>query len=424
MIKFLFKGLLRDPHRSKIPVIVVSIGVMLTVFLFCYLKGVMGDSVDMTANFMTGHVKITSKAYDELADQLPNDLALTNTESFIADLKQSYPEMQWVERIKFGGLIDAPDSIGETRSQGPVIGFAVSLFNPNDGELKRMNIEKSLKTGKIPQKAGEILISDQFAKKLDVVAGDEVTLIGSTMYGSMAFYNFIVSGTVGFGNQLMDKGSILVDISDAKLALNMENSSSEILGFLPGGFYSSEPAHKLMNEFNEKYKDETDVYAPIMKTIEEQEGMGPMLAYANNMGSFITLIFIFVLAIVLWNAGLLGGIRRYGEFGLRIAIGENKSNIYKTMIYEAILFGMIGSVIGTAFGLFFSWLLQTYGFDVSSMMKDINMMMPTVFRARISPEAFYLGFFPGIIATLIGTMLAGIGIFKRKTATLFNELEN
>ena len=66
--------------------------------------------------------------------------------------------------------------------------------------------------------------------------------------------------------------------------------------------------------------------------------------------SFIIFVFILALSIVLWNAGLLGGLRRYGEFGLRLAIGENKTEIYVSLIGEALIVGVVGSVIGVVFG--------------------------------------------------------------------------
>jgi len=56
-------------------------------------------------------------------------------------------------------------------------------------------------------------------------------------------------------------------------------------------------------------------------------------------------------------------------------------------------------------------------------MKGASMMIPTEIRARISPVDFYLGFIPGLFSTVIGTMLSGIGIYKRQTARLFKELE-
>ena len=79
--------------------------------------------------------------------------------------------------------------------------------------------------------------------------------------------------------------------------------------------------------------------------------------------------------------------------------------------------------MGTGLGLVFAWLMQKYGLNLSDSMKGSSVMMPTIIRARITPVDFYIGFLPGIISTVIGTALAGIGIYKRKTSQLFKELE-
>jgi putative ABC transport system permease protein len=50
-------------------------------------------------------------------------------------------------------------------------------------------------------------------------------------------------------------------------------------------------------------------------------------------------------------------------------------------------------------------------------------MFPNVVHARITPTDYYIGFIPGVISTVVGTMLSGVGIYKRKTAQLFKELE-
>jgi putative ABC transport system permease protein len=49
--------------------------------------------------------------------------------------------------------------------------------------------------------------------------------------------------------------------------------------------------------------------------------------------------------------------------------------------------------------------------------------MPSVIRARVSTNLFFIGFIPGLLSMLFGTMLSGRAIFKRDTARLFNELE-
>ena len=81
MIRFLLKGIFRDRQRSLLPVIVATIGVMLTVTLYCWLNGFLIDSVELNARFSTGHVKIMTAPYAKNIDQVPNDLALTGVDS-------------------------------------------------------------------------------------------------------------------------------------------------------------------------------------------------------------------------------------------------------------------------------------------------------------------------------------------------------
>ena len=423
MIKFLLKGLIRDKSRSRLPIIVVAIGVMLTVLMHAYITGFMGDTIEMNARFFNGHLKVMTVAYAENMDQIPNDLALINISNLLTDLSRQFPDIEWSPRIHFGGLIDAPDENGETKSQGPAIGFGIDLLTPASLEMERLNLEKSVVRGNLPQKSGEVLLSEEFSVKLKVNPGDKITLIGSTMDGGMAFYNFLISGTVSFGSEALDRGSIIADIDDVRLALNMEDAAGEIVGFMKGGFYNDDVAIEDADIYNSLHSDTADDYSPLMKSLSNQGSMGTYVNMLKVWTTYISMVFIIAMSLVLWNAGLLGGLRRYGEVGIRLAMGEDKGHVYRTMIYESVMIGIVGSVIGTIFGLFFAWLIQKYGIDISGMMKGSSMMMPTIIRAKITAVDFYLGFIPGLISTVLGTMLSGIGIYKRQTARLFKELE-
>lgn len=423
MIRFLIKGLLRDKSRSRLPIIVVAIGVMLTVFMHAYINGIMGDTIEMNARFSNGHMKVTTRAYAEEMDQVPNDLAILEAGQLVKQLKEQFPGVSWASRIKFGGLIDAPDANGETKAQGPAMGIGIDLLNPASEEPARLNLGKSLVRGQMPRQQGEILISDHFASKLGVEIGDPVTLLGSTMEGGMSMYNFTIAGTLSFGVDAMDRGTIIADLVDVGQALQMEGAAGEVLGFLPDGFYHHEEAVKMADSFNSKYAESQDEYAPMMLALGQQENMAFYVEMTEVWSYYISLIFIIAMSLVLWNAGLLGGLRRYGEVGIRLAMGEEKRHVYATMIWESVFIGLAGSVVGTGLGLLFAWLLQTYGLDISGLMQGSSVMMPSVIRARITPPDFWLGFIPGLISTVIGTMLSGIGIFKRQTARLFKELE-
>jgi putative ABC transport system permease protein len=423
MIKFLLKGILNDRSRSLLPVIVVSLGVALTVLLHGWITGVLGDSIEMNASFNSGHLKVITRAYAKDDSQMPNDLALLEADQLANRLKRDYPGLDWVSRIRFGGLIDFPDDKGETRAQGPVVGWGIDLFSPGSTEIKHFNLEKAILDGKIPSEPGETLITSDFATKFNVKTGDTYTLFGTTMDGGMAFKNFIVAGTVRFGSSVVDRGAIIADISDIRQALGMEGAAGEILGYFDKGVYDDIKATSLMKDFNKQYATDTDEYAPEMIRLRDQGGMAEYLDIAGAMGGIMVFVFVMAMSVVLWNAGLLGGLRRYNEFGVRLALGEEKKHIYKTLIYEGLLIGAIGSVLGTAVGLSVSYYLQVVGLDLGDMMQQSTLMMPSVVKTRITPTAFYIGFIPGVFSMVLGNALAGIAIYKRNTAQLFKELE-
>ncbi len=422
MIRFFIKGLIRDRQRSLLPIIVVTLGVMLAVLMQAWITGILGDMVDFNAKFSTGHVKIMSKAYHENADQKPNDLALMNTDEFITELKNKYPDMTWVERISFGGLMDAPDENGETREQGPASGMALDLLSPDSKEPERLNLQDILVRGVLPQSPFEIILSEEFANNLDVDPGDEVTLITSTMYGAMSITNFTVAGTINFGVSVLDRGGVIADISGIRQALDMQDATGEILGYFEGSDYDDEKAIAFSEEFNDTYTEEADMFSPVLVPLRDQNNLTGMLDIIGYMQGIIVTIFLIAMAIVLWNAGLLGGLRRYGEMGLRLAIGEHKGHIYRSLLSESLIIGIVGSISGTMVGLLLASLLEQ-GMDFSSLMEGSSMMMSGVYRAQITPECYYIGFIPGVLATLLGTALAGIGIYKRQTAQLFKELQ-
>jgi putative ABC transport system permease protein len=423
MIKFLLNGILRDKSRSILPIIITAIGVSLTVFLSGYIRGAMGDMVDLNARFETGHVKVMTQPYLENKDQLPNDLALLEVSALQASLEQQFPEVSWEKRVRFGGLVDAPDRTGLTKGQGPAVGLAIDLFSESGDEIRRMNLAPALVQGSIPTEPGYALISEEFSKKLNAKVGDNVTYVGSTMNGSMAFKNFKVSGTVQFGNPAMDRGAIIIDISDAQLMLDMEDGAGELLGYLANDVYDDDEATEIAATFNKTYENSKDEFAPVMQSLKQQNGLASLIDYAEVMSGMFVVIFVFAMSVVLWNTGLLGGLRRYQEYGIRLALGESKGHIYSTMIMEAALIGVLGSIVGTIIGVAGAYALQVYGFDMSEYAPQSNMLMPNVIRAKVTSDLFYIGFIPGVFAMVFGTMLSGIGIYRRETARLFKELE-
>ena len=423
MIKFIIKGILRDKSKSIIPIAVISVGVMVTVMMSGFLEGIFSDVINQNAKLDTGHVKIMTKPYAENKEQLPNDLALLEISELIDSLNLNYPDLIWTPRIKFGGIMDVPDASGNTKSQGPGMGLAMSIQNKESGELQRLQLKKSLNKGRLPKRSGEIILSDDYATKLNISPGEKITFFGTTMEGSMVFQSFEMTGTVRFGSPLMDKGTFIIDISDAQKMLDMENGTGELLGYFKDNRYDDQKALIISENFNTKFNESEDEYAPMMLTLKDQNGLRESLDMGDAFSGIFIFIFILAMSLVLWNTGLIGGLRRYNEFGIRLALGESKNNVFKLLLIEASVIGTIGSIIGTILGIIFCYYLQEVGIDISEDTANSTIIMPSVMRAYVTPNLFFIGFIPGLFSMLFGTALAGRGIYKRETARLFKELE-
>lgn len=422
MLRFILKGILRDRSRSLFPILVVAAGVLIIVFTLAFMQGYEDSMIRQNARFETGHVKIVTAAYAELIDRKPYDLGIWDSIELQKQWQEAYPELSFVQRIHFGALLDVPDADGNTKAQAEIVGFGVDLLGSNT-EIENLNLQNALVKGKLPSRPGEILISDIGYMRLALALGDTITLIGSTAEGSLSMQNFIISGTMLFGFEALDRGGVVADLQDVRHFLDMEDACGEVLGFFKSGTYNAKKAEALKKDFAMRFGDPDDEYAAVMLNLTDQNNLGAVLAMMDQSLGIITSVFILVLGIVLWNSGLMNSIRRYGEIGVRLAMGEEKRHLYVYLITESLLIGLIGSLIGTALGLLISAYFNLYGMDVSAYNRESSILSESIVYTKIDALTALWGFIPGIFSTLLGSMLAGLVIFKRKTSELFKELE-
>ncbi len=423
MIIFLLKGLSRDRHRSRFPLITVAVGSLLTVLVFAWISGVSEEMIDTNARFNTGHLRLMTMGYAQQLSQMPVELALDRADEWIVRLNERFPQYQWIRRCRFGGMVDVADTAGETRLQAPTQIWAIGFQNGSGGEIERLELLRAMVAGAMPRSRFEVLLSAQLAKSLAVAPGDTISLLSSTVYGNMSMVNLVIAGTLNFGVQAMDRGAMMIDLAAAEYILDLPGSATEILGFQRNGRYQRQSASAVRDQFNADVINEKNELSPRMMALEDQNDLAMMIEYVDTMRFLIVLVFVFTMSLVLWNSGLLSGIRRYNEFGLRLAIGESKSAVFFSLMLESLLIALAGSLIGTLLGAAAAFYLQEVGIDTSAMMKNVGLFVPSVYRARLTLVAVVMGFVPGTLALLLGRGLAGIAVYRRQTAQLFRELE-
>ncbi|MEC7641694.1 MAG: FtsX-like permease family protein [Nitrospinota bacterium] len=429
MIRWILKGILRDKTRSLFPFLVVSVGVALVIALMGFMEGILMGMLDVTANLDTGHLRLVNKSFYEEEYLLPMDRALAAQRETLSWLKKnSDPKIQWSPRIRWGAIMDVPDEKGETVSQTPITGMALDLFSPDTPELDRLKLAESLTQGRLPRQKKEMLIGYQLAETLDVKLGNPVTLIGQSFDGGLVTDNYIMVGFVRFGVFLMDKKMAVMDIADAQETFYVEDMVTDWLGFLPASVpiedYEKHQTILLdsLQRWNPPASWANDD-EPIIKTIFDQRNLRELTQKFFLIRNIIVAVFVFLMILVLWNAGLLNGIHRYGEMGLRLSLGETHKQLILTLVIEALIIGLVGSLAGSVFGGGVVYYLQEVGIDLGDNLAQTGVMQNDIVRGKLSVHGFLQGIIPGVTASVLGTFIAALTIFKRSEADLFRELE-
>ena len=431
MIAFLFRGILRDKSRFLFPFSIVAIGVTLVITLVGFMEGVFMGMIDMTANLDAGHLRLVNKPFYDEEHLRPLDRSLAAQSETLNWLKKNSPEKtRWSPRIRWGALLDVPDKNGNTVSQTPIVGMALDLKDKKSLELKRLRLEESLIYGKIPEQDKEMLMGDQLAKTLNIELNQAVTLLGQSFDGGLVMDNYRVVGLVKFGVSAMDKKMVLIDLADAQDSFYMEDMITDWLGFLPAqyslGDYKEikknmkQPLSKLIEMPPKSWAEDDQA---ILLTIRDQQNIGAIADKFNIIKGFVVGIFTFLMMLVLWNAGILNGIHRYGEMGLRLAFGESHWRVIFNTGIEGLFVGVLGTLAGCIFGGVLAWFLQEVGINMGDSFAQSGLMINDVVRARLTTGAFIQGVIPGVFASVAGNLIASIAIFKRTESNLFRELE-
>jgi putative ABC transport system permease protein len=291
-------------------------------------------------------------------------------------------------------------------------------------------LKSSLVEGTLPKGFNEILMGIQLAEVLGVSVEQTVTLIGQSFDGGLVTDNYQIAGLVQFGIAAMDKKMVLVDLADAQNTFYMEDMVTDWLGYFPpsADFDRYEEVKQDMNErlvdwMRSPPKDWAKDDFPIVLSIGDQQNIGAIMDKFWVIKGFVVGIFIFLMILVLWNAGILSGIHRYGEMGLRLAFGESHWKLIFNLGVEGLLIGVLGAITGSIFGAGFTWYLQEVGINMGDNFAQTGMMINDVVRARLTAGAVIQGIVPGIFASVAGTLVASMAIFNRSEANLFRELE-
>ena len=370
----------------------VAFASLVIIVMWGVMDGFMGSMVDSQIAVDQGSVKIHAAGYDE--DPAPEHGL---TPEAVSDAESAL----------------AAEGFSDYAARLSVYGMVKSAYGATGMEIRGIDLAREPKVTTLPAQIaagrglmgpGEVLLSEEIARRLDVRLGERVVLLAQADSGPQSLAVTAV-GFFGSGIPNLDKSVVLITLSDAQ-RLAVSQGATEIAISLPRTQNAEDAAAKLRATLGDSF---------VAKSYFEAN---PMLVSLIQGASIEMIPIFFILALLagfgVANTVLFSVLERTREFGVMIAVGMSPKRLGRMVQLEAMLASALGFVIGGSVG-YLLLLALTRGIAIgttwASMAGDIS--MPAMLYARAS--GIYL---VGSLAVVLTTALLAAWYPARRAAGL------
>lgn len=301
------------------------------------------------------------------------------------------------------GLIDEVKKVPGVKVAAPVLDRAGSMsFGDNRRtRLKVLGIDPQLDplvrdyvfaSGRNVATGYEVALDDGLAKFLGLAVNDKVKILGSGRLGGSKEFTIVGLFRIESGVSLAQLGTALIPLSTAQGHFNPRTIPKDSIDKIQ--IVTDGEADVVLSRIAKTLPDNVEVHKPAASTQLMQETL-----MASEQGLEVTTIFsLLMAAFIILNTFLMNVSERRRHISIMRAIGATRSQITWSLLSEAMLLGVIGTIIGIATGFGLAYV----GTQVIAQAFEVQ--LPRLVEV-MTPWPFIVGAVFGILMSLIGAAL-------------------
>lgn len=351
----------------------VAVGVAVIVFISALIQGLQSNIVERTLGTQA-HIRLLSP--DEV-NQIVRPAAGT---------VQLLQEDKRAQRLR---SINNWQQITETLDQLPIL-TAVSPVVSGPAFVQRgdavesvalvgINLERYqqiiplkeyLQSGQLRVGADDVLIGSQLAKDLGVQVGSKLRL--DTGQENSAVVN--ISGIFELGVRELDARYVYLDLKQAQSLLSLPGGVTVIDLTIADIFEADDIAAQIGRLTSLKAESWIETNAQLMNAITAQS------LSTNMIIVFVAISVAFGIASVM----SVSVVQRTREIGILRATGATQSQILRVFLFQGAIFGLLGSILGSAASYVLVWVFNSFGPGLFYIPVSIKLVMLAVLLATLT----------------------------------------
>jgi len=278
----------------------------------------------------------------------------------------------------------------KTEISGKIIGSKPIL------EMKVNNFDSYLSKGTkftdIGEAGNRILIGEGLQKKLGARIGEIITI--ATASGKSVPFKII--GSFNLGITALDDTTVFASLLDVQKLLARPNRISTIAIKLADVDFSDQKAKQWSYLSSDKVESWTETSAAILSVFKTQD----------IVRNFMTISILVVAAFGIYNILSILINQKKKEIAILRAIGFNSKEVIELFLYQGIILGISGGLLGMIFGFFACQYIGTIKV-APGRLGGANDTMLISYSSLIYIKAISLAFFSSLISSFIPSYSAG-----------------
>ncbi len=394
IIKLAFRNIFRNFRRSLLSFLTISIGIGLSILLVGFSIGMEQQSIRLSIDTRTSHVKIYGKGYIEDDMTLPLDYTISDYNVVLNEIENIPEVVSASERILFSATLT--DGIDELR----IIGAGVDPGREDNA----FRLSDYITDGTYLWNSEEhIVLSNIIANLFNVTTGDYLTLIARTQYGAITALDMEITGIYHSANPEVDNNYIFIPLETTQMLLEMDNKVTEI-----ALFGNSMNESLILPEIISSHI-EADLYDVVTWEYMARDLLRFYAMRANSRIIIYCILFTVAFASIM-NTMLMSVYERFREIGTLMALGFRRSKITALFACEGLFLGVFGSTVGCLLGGGYTYYLKIHGIDFSKFGENGFGDIPigSVIYADITMNVLIFFFITGICVALFSALYPSI----------------
>ncbi len=387
-----WRNLWRNGRRTFLTLISIAFGTFLAILFTSMQDRNWSEMIDVAARLYGGHVTVQHEEYADTP-------TLSRTVPGAAALAREAEELPHVRKAT--ARIVGHMMLSSTTNS---LGAMLVAYDPAAEDESTLSVLEAVQGGAAFESADDkgILLGKRLAKNLDVEEGDKVVYTMMDRDGEIVRGLARMSGTVATGADSLDGTFALLAIDPVREALGYgPDEATQVAIFVDDNRRASAVAQAISPRL-------TGTDSALTWDVAQPE-LSSFIAMKVGGAIVMEVIIIMLVSAGIFNTLFVSVMERSREFGIMLAIGFSPRQLFGLVVWESLLLGVVGVVLGLAVTSWPYYYLSTHGLDLSAATAGQDMEIAGVGMSSI----LYVGIFPEhlliILAGVISaTMLAGL----------------